>query len=816
VTMAQPCWGNLMIDAGIPWFHAAGGAPTHVENVFELLDEPGEWYLDRAARLLYYMPLNGQNMTSATVVAPTLEAILTASGTLDAPVHDIEFAGLTFAYATWLRPATTTGFAEMQANFTQTGSAGDGRQGGCTSITPNGSCPFGSWSKTPANVTFHAARNITLTHDTFTHLGGAAVGFEFGASASTVADCTFTDVSGSGIQLGGTDDPNPSDSRATVSGIVVQSNYLHDLPTEYLGGVGIFVGYTTNVSIRNNLIAGTPYSGISIGWGGWARTSADPNPPSLLNASRANVVANNHIFSALQLLSDGSSLYSNGNRGTQFTNGDTYSGNHFHDQLHFGYGVYDDIGSRFITISGQVLYRVPNAWGGCAASGDLLFQNGFWSPVPPPGAGFGCNPPPTTNVTFSNNVDLGLSDPAVACEANSPCSNTIALAGPQGADPLLDIVDGRGETVLVDDQDPGFTYTGSWTNDAARPFNDIGATLHYTTVNGDSFQFAFSGTGIDYLAEFDSNRGGVAITVDGVPYPNAGCSAQQLVTSQVCARVRGLPAGPHLLRGVKLDGTFMSVDAVRVYPDGSHGRPVDDTASTIISYSGSSWTLVIRSTFAEYQNTLHSATLNGDSYTVSFSGTGAAIFGDRDAARGIADVSVDGAFVQRIDASTSAAVSSQQRLFGVAGLASGPHTITVVKRGGTFMDVDRVDVYATTTVNDDDPSVSYAGSGWVDSEGRAFGDYNADVHYTTQDGDSATFTFTGSGVDFVTETNSDRGVIDVRIDGVPRGRLFTYSPSFGAQQTVYRVHGLNRDTHQLVLTKRGASFMAVDAFVVLE
>jgi len=31
--------------------------PFYVENVFEDLDAPGEWYLDRREGKLYYMPL---------------------------------------------------------------------------------------------------------------------------------------------------------------------------------------------------------------------------------------------------------------------------------------------------------------------------------------------------------------------------------------------------------------------------------------------------------------------------------------------------------------------------------------------------------------------------------------------------------------------------------------------------------------------------------------------------------------------------------------------------------------------------------------
>jgi len=45
ITMAEPCWHNANVFAG----PAAIGLPTRVVNAFQLLDEPGEWYLDRSS-----------------------------------------------------------------------------------------------------------------------------------------------------------------------------------------------------------------------------------------------------------------------------------------------------------------------------------------------------------------------------------------------------------------------------------------------------------------------------------------------------------------------------------------------------------------------------------------------------------------------------------------------------------------------------------------------------------------------------------------------------------------------------------------------
>ena len=42
----------------------------YFENAFEFLDQSGEWYLDEVADVLYYKPRSGEDMATATVVAP--------------------------------------------------------------------------------------------------------------------------------------------------------------------------------------------------------------------------------------------------------------------------------------------------------------------------------------------------------------------------------------------------------------------------------------------------------------------------------------------------------------------------------------------------------------------------------------------------------------------------------------------------------------------------------------------------------------------------------------------------------------------------
>src|SRR5439155_1110756 len=58
--------------------------PTAVENAFELLDSPGEWYLDKSSHTVFYLPRSGENLATADVEAPVLEKLVDGRGTASA------------------------------------------------------------------------------------------------------------------------------------------------------------------------------------------------------------------------------------------------------------------------------------------------------------------------------------------------------------------------------------------------------------------------------------------------------------------------------------------------------------------------------------------------------------------------------------------------------------------------------------------------------------------------------------------------------------------------------------------------------------
>lgn len=89
--LAQPCGhppGGFGIRRYVVW------------NVREGMTQPGQWYLDRTREKIVYWPLPGEDLTTAEVVAPTAEKIISIRGTEAAPVRDVTLRGLCLSVTT--------------------------------------------------------------------------------------------------------------------------------------------------------------------------------------------------------------------------------------------------------------------------------------------------------------------------------------------------------------------------------------------------------------------------------------------------------------------------------------------------------------------------------------------------------------------------------------------------------------------------------------------------------------------------------------------------------------------------------------------
>lgn len=93
--------GGVTLEGG--WQNNRGGAVHQtirfVENIFEELDAPGEWFLDAKTRTLYFYPPAGVDLKTARVEATRLRSLVEFSGDEEKPVRFVTLKGITFRHA---------------------------------------------------------------------------------------------------------------------------------------------------------------------------------------------------------------------------------------------------------------------------------------------------------------------------------------------------------------------------------------------------------------------------------------------------------------------------------------------------------------------------------------------------------------------------------------------------------------------------------------------------------------------------------------------------------------------------------------------
>ena len=93
--------GRVTYDGGWQNNRRMGMHPRYrmVENVFEELDAPGEWFLDAQSRTLYFQPPPGTDLSKATVEVVRLRHLVEFRGSAQRPVRFITLKGITLRHS---------------------------------------------------------------------------------------------------------------------------------------------------------------------------------------------------------------------------------------------------------------------------------------------------------------------------------------------------------------------------------------------------------------------------------------------------------------------------------------------------------------------------------------------------------------------------------------------------------------------------------------------------------------------------------------------------------------------------------------------
>jgi len=104
-------------------------------------------------------------------------------------------------------------------------------------------------------------------------------------------------------------------------------------------------------------------------------------------------------------------------------------------------------------------------------------------------------------------------------------------------------------------------------------------------------------------------------------------------------------------------------------------------------------------------------------------------------------------------------------------------------------------------------------SNWHLTTGRGYGDYNDDTHHSTVVNASASYTFTGTGIQYLSERNGDMGTVDVYLDNAFQATVdLRITGARQVQQVVWQRSGLVRGQHTIRIVNRSTSVGMIDAF----
>ncbi len=302
------------------------GAHYWIENTFDALDSPGEWYLDRRSGKIYYWPMPGEDMQRAEVIAPLLTELVQFQGGTHGdsrpgviePVHDIRLQGFTLSYTDWSMPAA--GYIDIQGAFAL-----------------------------PAAVEISHANSIVIENSVFKHLGQFAIELGKACKGNRIAGNEMADLGAGAIKIGGTSDPRDSDE--ATSGNIVSDNRIHDGGAVDPGADAIWVGLSSGNMIAHNEVFNFFHSGIAVGWTWGYRPSG----------TYSNVIEFNLIHHVgLGVMGDLGCVYLLG-----VQPGSVVRNNFCHDVTrsdvsYGGWGIYIDEGSSNIIVENNIVFRTQD------------------------------------------------------------------------------------------------------------------------------------------------------------------------------------------------------------------------------------------------------------------------------------------------------------------------------------------------------------------------------------------------------------------------------------------------------------------------
>jgi alpha-L-fucosidase len=230
----------------------------YVENVFEELDAPGEWFHDRKTNVLYYFPAAGIDVKTCNFEVAQLPHLVEFQGSREQPAQFIELVGLIFRHTA--RTFMETKEPLLRSDWTV-------YRGGAVTFNGAEDCVIADceFDQVGGNAVFvnNFNRRIAVRG---THIHGAgASGVSFVGNPASVRNPLF--------EYHQTQSYSEIDKTAGPKGIdfpsecVVEDSLIHDIGVVEKQAAGVQISMSSGITVRHCSIYDVRRAGINISEG---------------------------------------------------------------------------------------------------------------------------------------------------------------------------------------------------------------------------------------------------------------------------------------------------------------------------------------------------------------------------------------------------------------------------------------------------------------------------------------------------------------------------------------------------------------------
>ncbi|GGZ13491.1 peptide-binding protein [Echinicola pacifica] len=231
-----------------------------VENIFEELDSPGEWFYDQEAGMLYFWPQEGMELDHSTFEIARLDDLIQIVGTEENPVRNIEVEGITFKYT------RRTFMKEYEQLLRSDWSI---YRGAALFVEGAEHCRITACEFTDlgGNVIMVSGynRNITISKNHIHDSGASAISFVGKASAVRSPSFTYTEY----VPLSEMDTVSGPQTNEYPKNCLADNNLIYRIGRLEKQAAGVQIAMAMDITVSHNSIYDVPRAGINIGDGTW-------------------------------------------------------------------------------------------------------------------------------------------------------------------------------------------------------------------------------------------------------------------------------------------------------------------------------------------------------------------------------------------------------------------------------------------------------------------------------------------------------------------------------------------------------------------